>query len=123
MYIKTNLISYIRKYGKYDFENKPFNEVDNVIFSHLGYFDFQKFSLNGKTLKISQLAAMIKDVKEDMDIREVEMFRMETPKMIKAMAKTRRYKDLLIHDFQRVDAKDDPLQFSAFIVDIDKTVS
>ena len=36
----ANIIDYIHKYGDVRFENKKFNEVDNLIFSVLTYLDF-----------------------------------------------------------------------------------
>lgn len=35
-----NIVDYIKEYGDFTFEEKPFNEVDNVVFSQLAYTDF-----------------------------------------------------------------------------------
>ena len=37
-----NIFNYINKYGNISFEEKPFNEIDNVIFSLLAYLELDK---------------------------------------------------------------------------------
>lgn len=36
----AHMTDYIKEYGGYTFEEKPFNEVDNLIFSQLAYVDY-----------------------------------------------------------------------------------
>ena len=38
------MLDYIEEYGNYSFKEKPFNEVDNLIFSQLAYTDFKKIA-------------------------------------------------------------------------------
>ena len=35
-----NVIDYLKKYGNISFTDKPFNEVDALVYSQLSYFDF-----------------------------------------------------------------------------------
>ena len=39
----ANLYNYIKKYGKYSFEEVPFNEVDSIVFSSFSYVDLKKY--------------------------------------------------------------------------------
>ena len=39
-----NMLDYIEEYGNYSFKEKPFNEVDNLIFSQLAYTDFKNIA-------------------------------------------------------------------------------
>ena len=48
MFLRT-IFDYAREFGDIDFNSKPLNEVDNVIFSRLSYLDFSGFV--GKTLR------------------------------------------------------------------------
>lgn len=36
-----NMLDYIEEYGNYSFKEKPFNEIDNLIFSQLAYTDLK----------------------------------------------------------------------------------
>ena len=40
------LIDYVEKYGDISFDNKPFNDVDNLVFCSLIYLDFSNTSIN-----------------------------------------------------------------------------
>lgn len=39
-----NMLDYIEEYGNYSFKEKPFNEIDNLIFSQLAYTDFKNIA-------------------------------------------------------------------------------
>ena len=49
----ANVYDYVAKYGKYTFEQKAFNEVDNLVFSLLAYLDFTdtRINENNRTLE------------------------------------------------------------------------
>ncbi len=51
------LIDYIEKYGSFDFNEKPFNEVDCVVFSQLIYNEFNGILSIDDELSISEAAA------------------------------------------------------------------
>ena len=38
-----NIFDYIDKYGNYSFNEKEFNDIDNLIFSSLIYIDLDKY--------------------------------------------------------------------------------
>ena len=38
------MLDYIEEYGNYSFKEKPFNEIDNLIFSQLAYTDFKNIA-------------------------------------------------------------------------------
>ncbi len=42
----NNVISYVAEFGKYDFDEKPFNEVDSLVLSQLSYLNYDGFVKN-----------------------------------------------------------------------------
>ena len=56
----ANIFDYIKKYGDKTFEEKTFNEVDNLIFSSLSYIDY-KDVLISKKITIQECAKIFFD--------------------------------------------------------------
>ena len=54
------MLDYIEEYGNYSFKEKPFNEVDNLIFSSLSYIDY-KDVLISKKITIQECAKIFFD--------------------------------------------------------------
>ena len=48
-----NINDYIYYYGEYTFKEKPFNEIDNVIFSLISYVDFNGILSKNKQNKLT----------------------------------------------------------------------
>ena len=42
----TNLFDYVLQYGDLSFEEKEFNEVDNLVFCLISYLDFSNTKIN-----------------------------------------------------------------------------
>ena len=49
----TNLFDYVLQYGDLSFEEKEFNEVDNLVFCLISYLERDKLSSNFFPAKIS----------------------------------------------------------------------
>ena len=51
----ANAYDYVAKFGKLKFEQKPFNEVDNLVFSLLTYLDFSGTRINENTRTLEEV--------------------------------------------------------------------
>ena len=56
----ANIFDYIKKYGDKTFEEKTFNEVDNLIFSSLSYIDYKDILIS-KKITIQECAKIFFD--------------------------------------------------------------
>ena len=57
-----NIIDYVEYFGDYSFKERPFNEVDNIIFSCLAYVDFNGIVPESrKILTIEEAYGIFKD--------------------------------------------------------------
>lgn len=56
-----NVIDYLKKYGNISFSDKPFNEVDALIYSQLSYFDFSNTPCCNDNLEYTLEAFLEKD--------------------------------------------------------------
>ena len=106
------IYDYIDQYGIYSFEEKPFNEVDSVIFSFLSYADFDHIVEEGRIL--------LKDVgrmhlglhnKNERNIVAVK----EATKLLLYMKDTKRYQDCYL--FHYVYEANHEFQFSAISIE------
>lgn len=101
-----SIFQYIRKYGKYKFFEKQFNEIDNVILSCLSYIDFEVFN---RTLKEAGKIFFNKHSKKELRYSVSE--EKNAIKLLRFCMKSERYKNILIKNYQRVYT--DTTQFQA----------
>lgn len=113
-----NLHTYLKSYGKYDFYDRPFNEVDNVILSLITYIDFDGIVSKNKIDKITLLEAS-NLFYEKYDKKKIDSFMMSirhASKMLGEIANTNRFKDVLLYNFSyKVDHN---MQFGAITIKI-----
>lgn len=111
-----NIETYINEHGKYTFLEKEFNEVDNVIFSLIAYIDLDGIVPGIKKGKITLKEASNKFYKKyskkeiDTNILSVR----SASYLLKELAKTNRYKDLLLYNYEYKVTFD--MQFGALCI-------
>ena len=97
-----NVIDYIKVCGNLSFYEKPFNEVDKLILANLSYVNFRDLvSSNDKNKKtIETVCKEFVDNKYHLVSNIVSI--KGGIKLLLAMAKSKRYKDLLLYNYERV---------------------
>ena len=111
-----NLISYIEKYGNKTFDDKPLNEVDKLILSNLSYVDFKHIVAKNSFIKIRLEEAGEEFFSNNYDKGKKILAVKGGIKLLKAMYKTARYKDLLLFNYESII--NDVEQFSALSIEI-----
>lgn len=113
-----NIIKYIKKYGKYSFEEMAFNEIDNVIFSMLSYVNYEdivsenhhnKISINDAGKKYFDLYSK-KDYKKN--ISEIR----SGIRIFYYLKNTKRYGNILMYNYKYIGK--DCVQFSAITFEL-----
>lgn len=114
------LVEYIEKYGNLSFNEKEFNGVDKLILANLSYVDYLDTVSNGdkdkKRLEEVELDFTSKNYHKKKNITAIK----GGIKLLKLMAKTKRYKDLLLYNFIRIVNNEE--QFSAITIEINKNL-
>ena len=105
----SNIIDYLKWRGDLTFEIKPINEIDNVILARFSYLPFQDIYLESKE--------SIKSIAEKMKIIPKSNFVWpEDKEFIEELAKTRRFKNLIVSDYvQKLDLNTET-QFGAITI-------
>ena len=113
-----NIFNYIEKYGSKTFEEEPFNEVDNIIFSALSYIDLEKYvsknSSNKKTIELVANQYFKEHSKKEKNIIATK----NGIKVLLNIKNTNRYKNLLLYNYSYIG--DHNQQFSAITIEINK---
>ena len=111
-----NVIGYIEKYGNLTFEEKGLNGVDKLIFANLSYVDFADIvSKNAKNKKTIEEVARIFFARKYNKKKNIMAVRGGI-KLLKAMAASKRYQNLLLYNFERL--VNDDQQFAAITIQI-----
>lgn len=111
-----NVIEYIEKYGELNFNDKPINDVDKLIFANLSYVDYVDIIANNdKNKKRVEDVANEFFYKKYHDKKNIIAIKGGI-KLLKLISNTERYKDLLLYNY--VHIVDDEQQFSAITIEI-----
>lgn len=114
----ANIIDYIKESSKRTFDELPFTEVDNVIFSSLSYLNLDGIVSEGYKEKITIEDAGIKFFEKytKKDLRNNVFAVQSAIKVFKAIYTTNRYKNLKLYNY--VYKGDSTKQFSAVFIDL-----
>lgn len=97
----ATITEYLKKYGKYTFLEKEFNEVDNAILSLLSYVNFETIvpgiKMGKITLKEASDIYFLRNTKNDIDSNMVSV--KNAIYLFKDLASTNRFKDLLLCNY------------------------
>lgn len=111
-----NLFSYVDKYGNSSFEEMPFNEVDNAVFSSLSYVSLYGIVPSNRYNKIKIREASDKYFSLYPSNKKYIWAVKYAVKLFKAISNTRRYGDLHLYNY--VYEASDEKQFSAVTIEI-----
>ena len=111
-----NLFQYTKTYGKYSFQEEPFNDVDNIIFSQLSYLPLEGVvgSFGDAPISIADANAILGEKVTKKQVSFKARLVKKIFKLLKIMSETERYKDLLLCNYQRITNHD--TQFGAITI-------
>lgn len=91
-----NIVNYIKEYGSFTFTQKPFNEVDNAVFSQLIYTDFAGISDGVLKPTLKEAAEEFYTVYSLENIENLINISARSARLLKLCADTKRYGDTVI---------------------------
>lgn len=116
-----NIISYIKWRGDISFQERPFNELDNLVFSQLVYLNFKKIVPNDcGSITLEEAELKYADRKKRCGPDELNR---EIEKLLELAAHSKRFKDIQLSNYRDVlDYDDEQTQFAAMCIrwDTDK---
>jgi hypothetical protein len=113
-----NVIDYLKKYGRYSFKEKPFNEVDNLVLSLLSYTNFLGVVSNNTRNKIRLEDAANKYLdKNGTKVDDVLPIR-EAIEVLVVSKDTKRFRDILLYNYKYIYSDDS--QFSVITFELSK---
>ncbi len=112
-----NIFDYANYYGDYSFKNRPFNEIDNIVFSCLAYVNFNGIVSESRgSITIHDAYEKFKNTYKP---REKEMIAVKNGiKLFENIYNTKRFKDIELMNYKYVG--NDESQFSAITFKLDK---
>ena len=115
----SNMIDYLHWRGDLTFKQDPFNIVDNVILSEMLYTEFDEYLKEEEIITINELSDRYFKHHSLEEAYKSKSFINLAPVVLFEMRKTRRFKDLVIHNFKSELDHDKKIQFAALSIDID----
>ena len=108
-----NINEYVIKYGDLTFEEKEFNDIDNLVFSSLSYLDYSLTSINRKEHTLEYIGKEYLKIYDYKEIKVLGVAQKNAYKLLELVVNTKRYKDLIVHDYVYIINKNK--QFSAMM--------
>lgn len=102
---------YVQQYGRFTFQEIPFNEVDNAVFSSIAYLDFSNCIAAEEEISIRFLARRY--FKKN-SMQKIHKYSHAIQKMVETFflcSTAKRYQDIKVHHFSHIS--DDSTQFQA----------
>ena len=115
-----DLFDYVKKYGDVTFEEKEFNDVDNIVFCSLSYLDFTNTSINKKKCTLEVIGKQYLRRNFFRDIKKLGIPHKNAYKLLELCIESNRYKDIIVHDY--VYSINIEKQFSAMMLRINKNL-
>ena len=111
-----NIYDYIKYYGDYSFDDRIFNEVDNIVFSMLAYVNYE--GIINKTITIKDAYDLFLNT---YDPNKKELLAIKNGiKVFELVSKTKRYEDIEMSNY--IYKSDEKSQFSAVTFKIKKNL-
>jgi len=118
----ANMLTYIKNYGKFSFDELEFNEIDNLIFSQIVYINFSNIIPNkiSKTnyITIKEAAEKYYNMHKTLDKSIGLLIPDETLPMLKKLASSKRFSNLKLHGYIQEINKEETKQFSSLAIEI-----
>lgn len=93
------MLNYIEKYGNYDFIEKPFNEVDALIFSQLIYNDFKGVIGKGDILTLAEAAEKFYTLHDDEFVDGLLDVAKRAAKLLTVCSDSKRFGSVVVSDY------------------------
>ncbi|MGN0535239.1 MAG: Mbeg1-like protein [Eubacterium sp.] len=108
------LDDYINDFGEFTFTEKPFNEIDNLIFSQLAYIDFENIiTSSAYSVELSYASKKYFELHSEKEIDNLIKISQKAVELMSVCAKTKRFGNTkLCHYVNNVNEQIDK-QFSA----------
>ncbi|MBO5525231.1 MAG: DUF2974 domain-containing protein [Clostridia bacterium] len=115
-----NLFDYLKEYGQVPFAEKPFNEIDNFIFSQISYLDFGYVISEDVMLSVVEASAKYFDVHPSISSLGL-VIPSQIIDLFRILPKYERFADVVLSDY--VSTFSDTEQFSAITFHLPTGVS
>ncbi|MBO4854998.1 DUF2974 domain-containing protein [Candidatus Saccharibacteria bacterium] len=109
----ANIFDYVEKYGDIRFENKKFNEVDNLIFSQIAYLDFSHTKINENCHTLEEVGRAYLRKHSLKDVKKLGIAITSAYELLIRVIEKDRYRHLIVSNYVYNTRRD--MQFSAMM--------
>ncbi len=114
----ANLMDYVKKYGNVNFTEKPFNDIDNLIFSSLSYLDFSATKINENCYTLEEIGKEYLNQNTYKAVKKLGIAMKDAYQLLELLITKKRYQEVLLSDYVYKTNRD--MQFCALTFHISK---
>ena len=122
----ANISDYLKWRGDLTFKKSPFNYVDNLLISQLAYVDLENIvpsAVSREKISLCDASKRFFDLNDEEQLKKSRSFIRETPFLMRQMAESERFKDVVLCNYVAKTDEEHQMQFAAFHVRLpDNTV-
>ena len=118
----ANVVDYLTWRGDIELTERPFNDVDNLVLATISYLDFGGIvpAPGEGSIALGKACQIILDETKGDVSQRVRSFAKLTDKFLVALAASRRFSTMMLHDYVDELDVDKSLQFSAVQIDVNE---
>ncbi len=116
----ANLFDYVKKYGNQTFIEKPFNEIDNLVFSSLSYLDFSNTAINTNSCTLENIGKEYLSKNTYKEVKKLGIAMKDAYQLIEILITKKRYQEVLLSDYVYKTNLD--MQFCALTFHVSKNL-
>lgn len=114
----TNIYDYVKKYGKYTYEELEFNDLDNLVFSLLTYLDYGKTKVKENTHTIKEIGKYYLKTNSYKKVAHTGIAQKRAYKLLELVIYTKRYGNVILSNYEYLSNKE--MQFGVITFNISK---
>jgi hypothetical protein len=117
----ANMMDYIDWRGDITFKQSPFNEVDNIIMSQIGYVDLKGIVPDiGERgyITLEKAAEKFFEQNDEEELKKIRTFIWQSPFVLKKAAQSERFRNIKLKCYRGVYDQKLQTQFAAFTADL-----
>lgn len=94
-----NIYDYVKKYGEKTFDEMPFNDIDNLVFSELSYLNYSDTSINIRRYSLQYIGNEYLKTHFYSDVKKLGIAQRDAYLLLEEVIKYKRYKNVVVYDY------------------------
>jgi hypothetical protein len=95
----ANALDYVKEFGHLSFTQKPFNDIDSIVFCVLNYVNYYDTHVNENTHTLEEIGKEFLQAHTYKEMKKIGFAQAEAYSMLRLVTKAERYRHIIVEDY------------------------